>query len=125
MEYNDPLTLEELQKIMKKYYEPTAENAQIEPLYGGAYYNNNGDLVFIKKVIRNGPACIVLWSDGDKTISTCEQGDDYNAEMGLIICVLKKIMGNKWVANLFSDWSGISNYKVRSLKDVRKDRREK
>lgn len=106
-------------EVLKKWQTLLHKDA----LYGGAYCEN-GDLIYIEKVIHNGPACIVLWSDGDKTISTCDAEDNYNAEMGLLICVLKKLMGNKWVAKLFLDW-GVTGYKVRTLTDVRKDRRKK
>lgn len=99
-------------------------NKEHEPMYGGAYYDVKDKLVYIKKVIHNGPACIVLWNDGDKTISTCEQEDTYNPEMGLMVCILKKMLGNKWVSKLFRDW-GTTNYKVRTLTDVRRDQRGK
>lgn len=48
----------------------------------------------IKKVIYNDPATIVLWSDGTKTIVKCQEGETFDAEKGLALCFVKKILGN-------------------------------
>lgn len=48
----------------------------------------------IEKVIYNGPATIVLWKDGTKTVVKCRKGDDFDFEKGLLLCIAKKAYGN-------------------------------
>lgn len=49
----------------------------------------------IEKVIFNGPATIVLWADGTKTIVKSQEGEIYDAEKGLAMAIVKKAYGNK------------------------------
>ena len=49
----------------------------------------------IEKVIFNDPATIVYWKDGTKTVVKCQEGDTYDKEKGLAMCVAKKFFGNK------------------------------
>jgi hypothetical protein len=59
----------------------------------------------IKKVIFNDPATIVIWDDGTKTVVKCQEGDVYNAELGLAMCISKKYFGNKGNFNeVFKKW---------------------
>lgn len=77
-----------------------------EPIFGGAYYCPCcGDLIYIKKVIYNKPAVIVIWSDNTKTRSTCDKDDIWNPELGLMLCVMKKMQGQEFVSKLFRDWA--------------------
>ena len=50
----------------------------------------------IDRVIFNGPATIVFWSDGDKTVVKCMESDTYNYETGVAMCMLKKIFGKSY-----------------------------
>lgn len=61
------------------------------------------------KVIYNNPATIVIWSDGTKTVAKCEKGDEYNKEIGLAWCIMKRIMGNKQVRKIFKDFCWDNN----------------
>ena len=59
----------------------------------------------IKKVKFNGPATIVFWADGTKTIVKCQDGDDYSEEVGLAMCIVKKAFGNTSKYNdIFKKW---------------------
>lgn len=49
----------------------------------------------IEKVIFNGPATIVKWKDGTKTVIKCQSGDIFDYEKGLAMCFTKKALGNK------------------------------
>lgn len=105
-----------------------------EPIYGGAYYDEDGELIYIKKVIYSKPAVIIMWSDGTKTRSTCAKEDVWNPELGLSLGVLKKTMGQEFVNKLFRDWAveastfdmmeGESSVKVLTLKEVRKNAKD-
>ena len=59
----------------------------------------------IKKAIFNDPATIVIWSDKSKTVVKCQEGDTYNPELGLAMCIAKKYFGNKSnFNNVFKKW---------------------
>ena len=49
----------------------------------------------IKRVIYNDPATIILWRDGTKTVVKCDKDDKYDPEKGFLLCVLKRLLGNK------------------------------
>lgn len=49
----------------------------------------------IKKVVFSGPATIVIWKDGTKTVVKCMEGDDYDPEKGLMMCIMEKLLGGK------------------------------
>lgn len=57
----------------------------------------------IKKVIFNGPATIVIWADGSKTVVKCAEGDGYSKFSGLAIAICKHMYGTdfKWIFNNF------------------------
>lgn len=44
------------------------------------------------RVIRNGPATIVFWKDGTKTVVKCHD-EDYDAEKGLAMALCRKLWG--------------------------------
>ena len=48
----------------------------------------------INDVIFSGPATIVLWSDGSKTVVKAQNGEKMDAEKGLAMAVVKKLYGN-------------------------------
>lgn len=59
----------------------------------------------ISNVIFNGPATIVMWKDGTKTVVKCQDGDCYSEETGLALCFMKKALGNKPnFNNAFRKW---------------------
>lgn len=51
----------------------------------------------IRKVIFSGPATIVFWNDGSKTVVKCMKGDHLNYEMGIAMCTLKKLFGDNYL----------------------------
>lgn len=51
---------------------------------------------FLKKVIYNGPATIILWNDGTKTVVKCKEGDPYSPEAGFALAVLKRLTGSNF-----------------------------
>lgn len=55
----------------------------------------------IDKVTFNDPATIVFWKDGTKTISKCHKGDTYNKELGLAMCIIRKLCNNRNYNNVF------------------------
>lgn len=60
-------------------------------------FNNvvTSDFPYIRKVLIDGPATIVFWSDGTKTVVKCQDTDIYDLEKGLAMAISKKALGNK------------------------------
>ena len=64
--------------------------------YTKFYANGNSAKTFtIKDVIFSPPATIVLWEDGTKTVVKCQDDETYSKEVGLAMCICKKVYGNK------------------------------
>ena len=49
----------------------------------------------ILRVVFNGPATIVFWSDKTKTVVKCGKRDKFDPEKGLAMAIVKKMFGNK------------------------------
>ena len=108
--YNPSLDVETLKRYIKKE----------EKHFSGKFIREDFPLwVFITKVIYSDPATIVFWNDGTKTVSKCHGEDTYSPETGLILCVLKKLVGTDEVRNLIDDWVMFGDGLV-TIKEVRK-----
>ena len=59
-----------------------------------SYYMHYDIRRHIKNVKFNPPATIVFWTDNTKTIVKCN-GEDYDPEKGLAMCICKKVLGDK------------------------------
>lgn len=51
-------------------------------------------MICMTDVKFSGPATIVFWSDGTKTVVKCSENDVYDKEKGLAMAIVKKIIGN-------------------------------
>ena len=59
----------------------------------------------IKKVIHSDPATIVYWNDNSKTVVKAQNGEPYDKEKGLAMCIIKKLCDNKGNFNeVFKKW---------------------
>ena len=69
-----------------------------------SYYMHYDIRRFIKKVKFNPPATIVFWTDNTKTVVKCN-GEDYDPEKGLAMCICKKVLGDKGnYYEIFKKW---------------------
>ena len=59
-----------------------------------SYYMHYDIRRHIKNVKFNPPATIVFWTDNTKTVVKCN-GEDYDPEKGLAMCICKKALGDK------------------------------
>lgn len=90
--------------LLKSLISAINKQSRIDNSFGSYYEDDSGNVTYIKEVIYNDPAVVVIWNDGTKTVSKCDYGDNFNPEFGLILCVLKKIVGNEQVAKLLMNW---------------------
>lgn len=57
-----------------------------------------------KKIHFDGPATIVEWNDGTKTVVKCQKGDTFDPMTGVAMCCMKKMLGtNKSGSNYLND----------------------
>lgn len=54
---------------------------------------NNG--IEIERVLFNGPATIVFFKDGTKSVAKCRAGDVFDHEKGIAMAVMRKIYSRK------------------------------
>ena len=65
-----------------------------------------------KKVIFSGPATTILWKDGTKTTVKCSSEDVWDDDVGIAMCYLKKMLGNKGnFNNIFREAEKVSEVK--------------
>ena len=72
----------------------------------------------IKKVIFSGPATIVLWRDGTKTVVKYQEDDanPYSRLTGLALCFSKKALGNNGkYYDTFKKWCAEPNDKYENM----------
>lgn len=55
----------------------------------------------IKYIKVNGPATIVFWADGTKTVVKCGPDDSYDAEKAVAMCFMKKALGSRSMRKIF------------------------
>lgn len=49
----------------------------------------------VAKVIVNGPATIIFWTDGTKSIVKCQDDEQFDLEKGIAMCFARKALGNE------------------------------
>lgn len=54
------------------------------------FYKNLPSMV--ESITYNGPATIVFWKDGTKTVIKCHEGDQFDEVTGFLLCCLRKMM---------------------------------
>lgn len=57
----------------------------------------------IKRVIFHNPATIVYWNDNSKTVVKCKDGETFDKEKGLALCISKKLLEDKFHSE-FKKW---------------------
>lgn len=78
--------------------------------------------IAIKHVIFDGPATIVFWDDGTKTVVKCTDDDSYSYDVGIAMATLKKIFGESYSTYKHAVSDAISDAIDRELK--KKDRKK-
>lgn len=78
---------------MYGYFNDRKINNRYTGGYTQIFKNKESNSMHIKKVIFNGPATIVMWGDGSKTVVKCEN-EAFDPEKGLAMAISKKFFGN-------------------------------
>ena len=58
----------------------------------------------IKRVIYSDPVTVIVWEDGTKTRSRCDESDVYDELTGFMLCVFKKALSPKAMRKMFNDY---------------------
>ena len=58
----------------------------------------------VQRVIYSNPCTIVWWDDNTKTMSRCDEMDEFDELTGFLMCVLKKNMKAKDMRKLLDDY---------------------
>ena len=58
----------------------------------------------IVKVTFNDPATVVFWKDGTKTVTKAHNGDKFNPETGLALCIVRYLTNNRNYSKVFDKW---------------------
>lgn len=95
LKYNPRYTVNTTTEIAG--YSLTAET--LKKLFGDdiiRFYPKDNSVVgiTIKDVRFSPPATIVFWSDNTKTVVKAQNGELFDAEKGLMACIVKRITGN-------------------------------
>lgn len=53
-----------------------------------------GPSIRIKRVIFNGPATIIFWADGTKTVVKCMEDEEFDPEKGVAMAICKRLYGD-------------------------------
>lgn len=103
----DGITTYETYETITNYYDRAISNS-IDVIKNGGYIKTTTPkqkaLDSIKNVIFNGPATIVLWSDGTKTVVKCDDRDEFDPEKGLAMAICKKHFGGGFYNDVFKKW---------------------
>ena len=87
------------------------------------YYKRvSHDYTAIKKVIINPPATIVIWKDGHKEVVKCSKDEDFNPEVGVAMCFMKRIFGsrNQFTKLVDGAWNEYKKQFQRKLSKLRR-----
>ena len=69
----------------------------------------------IERVIFNGPATIVFWSDNTKTVVKCMESEEFDEEKGIAMAFMKKLYGKGYMNKIrrHISWESMSFYRGR------------
>lgn len=78
------------------------------------------------KILIQGTATIIWWSDGDKTVVKCQKGDKMDPEKGIAMCVMKKFMGTNETHSNYLDFAkkAIAEYEKQKAAEKAKKKAE-
>lgn len=82
----------------------------------------------VEDILINGPATIVFWRDGTKTVVKCGPMDLYDVEKAVAMCFMKKALGGRSMNKLFDlaeDRAAEYNDKFKRLEYIMPENKDK
>ena len=84
----------------KKYFKTKINSPKTSTTYAtpsDIFVNKGFDFynIKIKRIIFNPPATVIIWGDNTKTVVKCSEDDEFNPEIGVAMCYMKKIYGSR------------------------------
>jgi hypothetical protein len=78
------------------------------------------------KILIQGTATIIWWSDGTKTVVKCQKSDKMDPEKGIAMCVMKKFMGTNETHSNYLDFAkdAIAEYEKQQAAEKAKKKAE-
>lgn len=78
------------------------------------------------KILIQGTATIIWWSDSTKTVVKCQKGDKMDPEKGIAMCVMKKFMGTNETHSNYLDFAkdAIAEYEKQQAAEKAKKKAE-
>lgn len=83
--------------LIRRIHNLANKKAKDLEIYSNSLYNT----FEIKDIKVNGPATIVFWADGTKTVVKCVPDDSYDVEKAVAMCFMKKALGSRSMKKLF------------------------
>lgn len=93
----DPLNLSVHPPMTTNVYAYALTKEELDKMFDGIRFYPKDIPMFgisIKDVRFSPPATIVFWSDNTKTVVKAQNGEPFDAEKGLMACIIKRITGN-------------------------------
>lgn len=93
----DPLNLGVRPPMTTNIYSCILTKEELNKMFSGIrFYPPDSTMIgiAIKDVRFSPPATIVFWSDNTKTVVKAQSGELFDAEKGLMACIIKRITGN-------------------------------
>lgn len=91
--------------------------AELKVKSGDSYLEFTVQEVQPKKLIVNGPATVILWDDGTKTVAKCNTDEQFDPEKGVAIAIAKRFISGTKLHRMFDDagFQLIDNSGMKSL----------
>lgn len=93
----DPLNLGVHPPMTTNVHAYALTKEELDKMFDGIRFYSKDSPMFgisIKDVRFSPPATIVFWSDNTKTVVKAQNGEPFDAEKGLMACIIKRITGN-------------------------------
>lgn len=102
---NGPEQWQDYYKMIREYEPVTVREITVTNAPLKKYLPYRLKISEIERVVFNGPATVVIWKDGTKTVVKCGNYDIYDPEKGLAMAICKYVFGNDGTfKHVFKDW---------------------
>ena len=95
------LSLKEMSYCLHDDISTILNQNPVKPCEGKIITDNLYNTFEIKDILVNGPATIVFWADGTKTVVKCGPDDSYDIEKAVAMCFMKKVLGSRSMHKIF------------------------